>query len=68
MGTEAAAPPVGPDGNLASFAVKVPAADGRKAYEYLVQYRDYGTAPKVTAPTGSVVQDAPAAAYELVNG
>ncbi|MER7439548.1 hypothetical protein [Micromonospora avicenniae] len=72
LGEKAAAVPftaeVGPDGNLASLALKVPAAGGRKAYEYLVQYRDYGTAPKVTAPAGSGAQDAPAAAYELLNG
>ncbi|MGK5742953.1 hypothetical protein [Micromonospora sp. URMC 103] len=72
LGAKAAAVPftaqVGPDGNLAALSLQVPAAGGRKAYEYLVQYRDYGTAPKVTAPTGTAAQEAPAAAYELLNG
>ncbi|TDC39102.1 hypothetical protein E1211_05400 [Micromonospora sp. 15K316] len=72
LGAKAAAVPftaqVGPDGNLASFTMRVPAAGAQKAYEYLVQYRDYGSAPKVTAPAGSAAQDAPTAAYELLNG
>ncbi|MFI6260988.1 hypothetical protein [Micromonospora sp. NPDC051006] len=59
---------VGADGNLASLTLQVPAAGKQKAYEYLVRYRDYGTAPKVTAPTGKAAQDAPAVAYELLNG
>ncbi|MFD0786300.1 hypothetical protein ACFQZ8_20575, partial [Micromonospora azadirachtae] len=48
LGAQAAAVPftaeVGAVGKLASLSLKVPAAGGRKAYEYLVQYRDYGTA------------------------
>ncbi|MGB2568404.1 hypothetical protein ACPFP2_08140 [Micromonospora citrea] len=59
---------VGADGNLSRLTLQVPAAGKRKAYPYLVEYRDYGTAPKVDAPTGSAAQDAPKVAYELLAG
>ncbi|MFC8617716.1 hypothetical protein ACFT9M_15075 [Micromonospora purpureochromogenes] len=59
---------VGPDGNLAKLTLQVPAVGRHKAYAYVVEYRDYGTAPKVTAPTGGAAQDAPKVAYELLNG
>ncbi|TDC39481.1 hypothetical protein [Micromonospora sp. KC213] len=57
---------VGADGNLTRLALQVPAAGKRKAYTYLVEYRDYGSAPAVTAPAGA--QDAPKVAYELLAG
>lgn len=58
---------VGADGNLASLTVELPAAGRQKAGRYVVKYFDFGKAPKVTAPTGSDVQEAPAKAYELLN-
>ncbi|MGC4803876.1 hypothetical protein [Micromonospora sp. DT233] len=59
---------VGPDGNLTRLTLQVPAAGKRKAYPYVVEYRDHGSAPKVTAPTGAAAQDAPKIAYEMLNG
>ncbi|MEV4480922.1 hypothetical protein [Micromonospora coxensis] len=59
---------VGADGNLSRLTLQIPAAGKRKAYPYLVEYRDYGTAPKVVAPTGTAAQDAPKAAYDLLAG
>ncbi|MCL7459115.1 hypothetical protein M8I35_18210 [Micromonospora sp. MSM11] len=59
---------VGADGNLASLTLEIPAAGKRKATKYVVKYFDFGKAPKVTEPTGSQAQKAPASAYELLNG
>ncbi|SCG56259.1 hypothetical protein [Micromonospora coxensis] len=59
---------VGADGNLSRLTLQVPAAGKRKAYPYLVEYRDYGTAPKVDVPTGTAAQAAPKVAYELLAG
>ncbi|GAA2705819.1 hypothetical protein ACFY2R_14075 [Micromonospora olivasterospora] len=59
---------VGPDGNLSRLTLQVPAAGERKAYAYVVEYSDYGSAPQVTAPTGAAAQKAPKAAYDLLNG
>ncbi|MCW3812855.1 hypothetical protein ONA91_00085 [Micromonospora sp. DR5-3] len=58
---------VGPDGHLSSLVLEMPAAGGRKAYQYVVAYTDFGSTPKITAPTGSAVTKAPALAYELLN-
>jgi hypothetical protein len=44
---------VGADGNLGSLTLEIPAAGGQPAYQYLVKYQDYGTAPKVSKPTGT---------------
>ncbi|MFC4146361.1 hypothetical protein ACFO0M_08855 [Micromonospora mangrovi] len=59
---------VGPDRHLTSLTLKMPAAGKRKAYDYVVSYVDYGTAPKITRPGGSTATKAPAAAYDLLNG
>ncbi|MFG1775190.1 hypothetical protein ACGFIR_17880 [Micromonospora sp. NPDC049051] len=59
---------VGADGNLTSLTLQIPAVGKRKATKYVVKYFDFGKAPKVTEPTGSQVQKAPASAYELLNG
>lgn len=59
---------VGPDGNLTSLTLQIPEAGNRKAYPYVVEYLDYGTAPKISEPAGGEAQDAPAVAYELLNG
>ncbi|RLP92349.1 hypothetical protein [Micromonospora sp. CV4] len=59
---------VGPDGNLASLTVDVPAAGKAKAWTYVVKYVDYGSAPKLAAPTGNAAQQAPKVAYEMLNG
>ncbi|MBF9134357.1 hypothetical protein I0C86_36320 [Plantactinospora sp. S1510] len=59
---------VGADKNLASLTLAVPAAGSAKAFSYIVKYQDYGSAPKVTAPTAAQAQNAPAVAYELLNG
>ncbi|MEU8393296.1 hypothetical protein [Micromonospora sp. NPDC048842] len=59
---------VGPDGNLASLTLAIPAAGKAKAWKYLVKYADYGSAPQLTAPTGSAAQEAPKVAYDMLNG
>ncbi|MEU4781385.1 hypothetical protein [Micromonospora sp. NPDC023633] len=59
---------VGADGNLTSLTLEIPAAGKNKATKYVVKYFDFGKAPKVTVPTGSQAQEAPASAYELLNG
>ncbi|MEU7845251.1 hypothetical protein AB0B39_30285 [Micromonospora sp. NPDC049114] len=59
---------VGADKHLASLTLKMPAAGKAKAYDYVVKYADYGSAPKISAPTGAAATKAPAGAYELLNG
>ncbi|GAB3952612.1 hypothetical protein [Micromonospora vulcania] len=58
---------VDPDKHLASLTLKIPAAGDRKAYDYVVNYAEYGSAPKITVPTGAAATKAPAAAYEMLN-
>ncbi|MFJ2083965.1 hypothetical protein ACIOBK_15640 [Micromonospora chokoriensis] len=59
---------VGADKHLASLTLKIPAAGKAKAYDYVVNYADYGNAPKITVPTGSAATKAPTMAYEMLNG
>ncbi|MEU4717541.1 hypothetical protein AB0F73_28345 [Micromonospora purpureochromogenes] len=59
---------VGPDGNLASLTLDVPAAGKAKAWAYVVKYVDYGSAPKLAAPSGNAAQPAPKLAYEMLMG
>ncbi|MET8084921.1 hypothetical protein [Micromonospora sp. NPDC005194] len=59
---------VGADKHLASLTLKMPAAGKAKAYDYVVKYADYGSAPKISVPTGAAATKAPAMAYELLNG
>ncbi len=59
---------VGPDGNLTSLTLELPAAGKQKAMKVVAKYYDFGKAPKLTAPTGAQVQKAPASAYEMLNG
>ncbi|MFG3301999.1 hypothetical protein [Micromonospora chersina] len=59
---------VGPDGNLTSLTLDVPAAGKQKAMKLVTRYYDFGKAPKLTAPAGDEVQKAPASAYEMLNG
>ena len=59
---------VGPDGNLNSLTLELPAAGKQKAMKVVAKYYDFGKAPKLTAPTGAQVQKAPASAYEMLNG
>ncbi|MCZ7435263.1 hypothetical protein O7598_02535 [Micromonospora sp. WMMC241] len=59
---------VGPDGNLTSLTLDVPAAGKQKAMKLVTKYYDYGKAPKIAAPTGDDVQKAPSSAYEMLNG
>ncbi|MFI7335373.1 hypothetical protein [Micromonospora aurantiaca (nom. illeg.)] len=59
---------VGPDGNLTSLTLDVPAAGKKKAMKLVAKYYDFGKAPKLSAPTGAQVQKAPASAYEMLNG
>ncbi|MEU4338905.1 hypothetical protein AB0F59_30365 [Micromonospora lupini] len=59
---------VGADKHLASLTLKIPAAGKAKAYDYVVRYADYGSAPKISVPTGAAATKAPATAYELLNG
>ncbi|MEV6691740.1 hypothetical protein AB0M35_09785 [Micromonospora sp. NPDC051196] len=59
---------VGADGNLSSLTLEIPAAGKQKASEYVVEYSDYGTTPAVVAFTDTQAQQAPTAAYDLLNG
>jgi hypothetical protein len=59
---------VGPDGNLTTLTLDVPAAGKQKAVKLVTRYYDFGKAPKLAAPSGDQVQKAPASAYELLNG
>lgn len=59
---------VGPDGNLVSLTLEVPASGKKKAMKLVTRYYDFGKAPKVTTPAGDEVQKAPASAYEVLNG
>ncbi|MDX5458932.1 hypothetical protein AB0F95_04885 [Micromonospora tulbaghiae] len=59
---------VGPDGNLTSLTLQMPAAGKKKAMKVVAKYYDFGKAPKISAPTGAQVQKAPATAYEMLNG
>ncbi|MEK8109236.1 hypothetical protein NKG94_40080 [Micromonospora sp. M12] len=58
---------VGADKHLASLTLKIPAAGKAKAYDYVVNYTDYGSAPKIGVPTGAAATKAPAKLYELLN-
>ncbi|SCE77010.1 hypothetical protein GA0074695_0966 [Micromonospora viridifaciens] len=58
---------VGPDKHLSSLVLEMPAAGEHKAYQYVVTYADFDSAPKITAPTGGAVTKAPALVYELLN-
>ncbi|MGN9810762.1 hypothetical protein ACTMSW_15535 [Micromonospora sp. BQ11] len=59
---------IGPDGNLATLTLTIPAAGKKKAATYAVKYFDFGAAPKITVPADADAQAAPASAYELLNG
>ncbi|HEX7745355.1 MAG TPA: hypothetical protein VF462_08870 [Micromonosporaceae bacterium] len=59
---------VGSDRKLASLVLNVPAAGAAKAYQYVVNYRDYGGAPRLAVPQGSAAEPAPPIAYEILNG
>jgi hypothetical protein len=59
---------VGPDGNLTTLTLDIPAGGKQKAMKLVTRYYDFGKAPKLTAPSGDQVQKAPASAYELLNG
>ncbi|MDO3702680.1 hypothetical protein Q3W71_13480 [Micromonospora sp. C28SCA-DRY-2] len=59
---------VGADGNLASLTLAVPAAGTAEAWTYVVKYADYGSAPKLAAPSGDAAQPAPKLAYQMLNG
>lgn len=59
---------LGADHNLASLTLDVPAAGKAKAFQYVVKYSDYGTAPKLAAPTAGEAQNAPAVVYDMLNG
>ncbi|WP_159104739.1 hypothetical protein [Plantactinospora sp. BB1] len=53
---------------LTSLTLDVPAAGSAKPFQYVVNYRDFGSTPKVAAPAGGQAQNAPELAYELLNG
>jgi hypothetical protein len=55
-------------GRLASVSLDVPAAGKTKPATYRVEYADYGHAPPVAQPAPGDVQEAPPAAYDMVNG
>ncbi|NLU77142.1 hypothetical protein HCA58_01785 [Micromonospora sp. HNM0581] len=59
---------VGADGNLSSLTLEIPAAGKNKASEYVVEYFDFGATPAVVAFTEEQAQQAPTAAYDLLNG
>jgi hypothetical protein len=54
-------------GRLATIDIKVPGYAKVKAFTHHATYSKYGSAPEVKAPAASASQDAPAAAYELLN-
>ncbi|MFV2099756.1 hypothetical protein [Micromonospora sp. LOL_024] len=58
---------VGADGNLSSLTLDIPASGKKKASEYVVEYVDFGDAPQVVPFTDDSAQQAPAAAYDLLN-
>ncbi|ASW53490.1 hypothetical protein CIK06_03770 [Plantactinospora sp. KBS50] len=53
---------------LTAFTMQVPAAGKQKAFQYVATYGGFGTTPKLTAPTGSAAQEAPADLYEFLQG
>jgi hypothetical protein len=55
-------------GRLTLVSLDVPAAGKTPAATYKVAYADYGAAPPVAQPPTNDVQEAPAEAYELLNG
>ncbi|MFI7219199.1 hypothetical protein [Micromonospora maritima] len=57
---------VGPDGNLTTFTLDVPAAGKHKAMKLVTKYYDFGKAPELTPPAGA--QKATASAYEMLAG
>ncbi|WP_422743862.1 hypothetical protein ACN27B_06220 [Micromonospora sp. WMMD754] len=57
---------VGPDGNLTTFTLDVPAAGKHKAMKLVTKYYDFGKAPELAPPAGA--QKATASAYEMLNG
>ncbi|WP_262282983.1 hypothetical protein [Micromonospora sp. MA102] len=59
---------VGPDGNLTTLTLDIPAVGKQKATKLVARYYDFGKAPKLTAPAGDQVQKAPASAYEMLKG
>lgn len=54
-------------GRLATIDIKVPAYAKVEAFTHHSTYDKYGSAPEVRAPAANASQDAPAAAYELLN-
>jgi hypothetical protein len=54
-------------GRLTSVSLDVPAAGKTKAATYRVAYADYGSAPPVARPAAGDAQEAPQAAYDLIN-
>ena len=55
-------------GRLTSVAVDVPAAGETPAFRHTAKYHDYGTATAPAAPAAGQAQEAPAEAYEMLNG
>lgn len=54
-------------GRLTSIEINVPAFGDAPAYTHQATYGDYGVAPAVEEPPAGQTQEAPAAAYELLN-
>jgi hypothetical protein len=54
-------------GRLTLVSLDVPAAGKTKAATYRVAFADYGSAPPVKQPAAGDVQEAPPAAYDLIN-
>jgi hypothetical protein len=54
-------------GRLTSLVVDVPAAGGAPAFRRTATYRDYGAATAPAPPSAAQSQEAPAAAYEMLN-
>ncbi|GAA4692283.1 hypothetical protein [Phytohabitans rumicis] len=55
-------------GRLTAVSFDVPALGKEPAFTYETKYSDYGTAPAVEEPPADQVQEAPAEAYEFLNG
>lgn len=54
-------------GNLTSLILNIPATGNATAFSYVITYEDHGTTPKITTPTGSQAQKAPALVYEILS-
>ncbi|MDG4790078.1 hypothetical protein O7626_29865 [Micromonospora sp. WMMD1102] len=53
---------------LTSLVLDLAKAGGTNSAQYVVNYQDFGSTPKLAAPAGGQAQNAPKLAYDLLNG